>query len=49
MTSAENGAYLKTPNGQWEDLFTDVDVSWKPAVMEVRDMILMYWNVIHRS
>ncbi|KAM3586532.1 Trehalose-6-P synthase/phosphatase complex subunit [Umbelopsis sp. WA50703] len=35
--SAENGAYLKTPNGQWEDLFTDVDVSWKPAVMEIFD------------
>lgn len=26
---------MRQPGGQWEDVFDNVDVSWKPAVMEV--------------
>ena len=33
--SAESGAYIRQPGGQWEDVFDNIDVSWKPAVMEV--------------
>ncbi|RUO96840.1 glycosyltransferase family 20-domain-containing protein, partial [Jimgerdemannia flammicorona] len=33
--SAENGCYLKAPNGKWENLFEDVDLGWKQSVTEV--------------
>ncbi|KAG2181869.1 hypothetical protein INT44_008685 [Umbelopsis vinacea] len=33
--SAESGAYIRQPGGQWEDVFDNVDVAWKPAVMEI--------------
>ncbi|CAO3677838.1 unnamed protein product [Umbelopsis vinacea] len=35
--SAESGAYLRQPGGHWEDVFENVDLSWKPAVMEIFD------------
>ncbi|PKC74143.1 hypothetical protein RhiirA1_516604 [Rhizophagus irregularis] len=33
--SAENGSYLKLIGGKWENLFTDLDMSWKEQVNEI--------------
>ncbi|CAG8621597.1 9808_t:CDS:10 [Funneliformis mosseae] len=33
--SAENGSYLKLIGGKWENLFTDLDMSWRDQVDEI--------------
>ncbi|KAI7865445.1 glycosyltransferase family 20-domain-containing protein [Spinellus fusiger] len=33
--SAENGFYLKSQQDGWQKLFSKVDLSWKPAVLEI--------------
>jgi trehalose 6-phosphate synthase/phosphatase len=35
--SAENGAFLKPIGGDWESLFSDVDMEWRDQVQEIFD------------
>lgn len=52
--SAENGFHLKPRGESWKKLFTNVDLSWMPAVKEVigleRQIIVLHEQVVdHRA